>query len=65
MAKAGKYQMDKEDQKLKAVENMGKFEMTKKEQQFNNQQKLGDALLRVDEQLLKRKETQRKETPKE
>jgi hypothetical protein len=65
MAKAGKYQMDKEDQKLKAVENMGKFEMAKKEQQTNNQQKLGDALLRVDEQLLKRKETQRKETPKE
>ena len=58
--------MDKEDQKLKAVENMGKFEMTKKEQQFNNQQKLGDALLRVDEQMLKRKENQpRKETPKE
>jgi hypothetical protein len=66
MAKVGKYRMDKEDQALKAAENAGKFEMSKKEQQFNNQQKLGDALLRVDDQLLKRRENQpRKETPKE
>jgi len=66
MAKVGKYRMDKEDQALKAAENAGKFEMSKKEQQFNNQQKLGDALLRVDEQLAKRRENQpRKENPKE
>ena len=66
MAKVGKYRMDKEEQALKAAENVGKFQMSQKEQQFNNQQKLGDALLRADEQLLKRKETQpRKETPRE
>ena len=45
---------------------MGKFQMAKKEQQTNNMQRMGDALLRADEQLFKRKETnQRKETPKE
>ena len=66
MAKVGKYRMDKEDQALKAAENAGKFQMSQKEQQFNNQQKMGDALLRVDDQLLKRRENQpRKETPKE
>jgi hypothetical protein len=65
MAKVGKYRMDKEDQALQAAENAGKFQMSQKEQQFNNQQKMGDALLRVDDQLLKRKENQRKETPKE
>jgi hypothetical protein len=65
MAKVGKYRMDKEDQALKAAENAGKFQMSQKEQQFSNQQRMGDALLRVDEQLAKRKETQRKETPKE
>ena len=66
MAKVGKYRMDKEEQALKAAENAGKFEMSKKEQQFNNQQKMGDALLRVDEQLAKRRENQpRKENPKE
>ena len=64
MAKVGKYRMDKEDQALQAAENAGKFQMSQKEQQFNNQQKMGDALLRVDDQLLKRKENQRKETPK-
>ena len=65
MAKVGKYRMDKEDQALQAAENAGKFQMSQKEQQFNNQQKMGDALLRVDDQLLKRRENQRKETPKE
>jgi hypothetical protein len=65
MAKVGKYRMDKEDQALTAAENAGKFQMSQKEQQFNNQQRMGDALLRVDEQLNKRRETQRKETPKE
>jgi hypothetical protein len=64
MAKVGKYRMDKEDQALQAAENAGKFQMSQKEQQFNNQQKMGDALLRVDDQLLKRKENQRKDTPK-
>jgi hypothetical protein len=65
MAKVGKYRMDKEEQALQAAENAGKFQMSQKEQQFNNQQRMGDALLRVDDQLAKRKETQRKETPKE
>ena len=65
MAKVGKYRMDKEDQALTAAENAGKFQMSQKEQQFNNQQRMGDALLRVDDQLSKRRETQRKETPKE
>ena len=65
MAKVGKYRMDKEDQALQAAENAGKFQMSQKEQQFNNQQRMGDALLRVDDQLNKRRETQRKETPKE
>jgi hypothetical protein len=65
MAKVGKYRMDKEDQALTAAENAGKFQMSQKEQQFNNQQRMGDALLRVDDQLNKRRETQRKETPKE
>ena len=63
-AKAGKYQMDKEAQKLKSIENMGKFQMAKKEQQTNNAHRLGDALLRADDQLLKRKEpNQQKEKP--
>jgi hypothetical protein len=66
MAKVGKYRMDKEDQALQAAENAGKFQMSQKEQQFNNQQRMGDALLRVDDQLNKRRENQpRKETPKE
>ena len=65
MAKVGKYRMDKEEQALQAAENAGKFQMSQKEQQFNNQQRMGDALLRVDDQLLKRKDNQRKETPKQ
>lgn len=65
MAKVGKYQMDKQGQALTAAENAGKFQMSQKEQQFNNQQRMGDALLRVDEQLNKRRETQQKETPKQ
>jgi hypothetical protein len=64
-AKVGKYQMDKQEQSLKAAENVGKFRMAQKEQQVDNQQRMGDALLRVDDQLLKRKDHQRKETPKE
>jgi hypothetical protein len=64
MAKVGKYRMDKEEQALQAAENAGKFQMSQKEQQFNNQQRMGDALLRVDDQLAKRKENQRKEMPK-
>ena len=65
MAKVGKYRMDKEDQALQAAENAGKFQMSQKEQQFNNQQRMGDALLRVDEQLAKRRENRpRKENPK-